>query len=37
MVNDYSLSTSDGVAISDEPTITIKGTEESEFMLFDLA
>ncbi len=37
MVNDYSLSTSDGVAISDEPTITIKGTEDSEFMLFDLA
>ena len=37
MVNDYSLSTSDGVAISDEPTITIKGTAESEFMLFDLA
>ena len=37
MVNDYSLSTSDGVAISDEPTITIQGTEDSEFMLFDLA
>jgi len=37
MVNDYSLSTSDGVAISDEPTITSKGTEDSEFMLFDLA
>lgn len=36
-VNGHSLSTSDGVAISDEPAIVIQGSEESEFMLFDLA
>ena len=37
MVNNHLLSASDGVAISDEPKITIQGNEESEFMLFDLA
>jgi redox-sensitive bicupin YhaK (pirin superfamily) len=36
-VNGHSLSTNDGVAISDEPAIVIQGNEESEFMLFDLA
>ena len=36
-INGHSLSTGDGVAISNEQTITIKGVEETEFMLFDLA
>lgn len=36
-VNGQPLSTSDGVAISDEPTIAINGVGESECMLFDLA
>ena len=36
MVNGHALSSSDGVAVSDESTLVINGNEESEIMLFDL-
>jgi redox-sensitive bicupin YhaK (pirin superfamily) len=36
-LNGESLSTSDGAAIRDETTLSIHGTADSEFMLFDLA
>lgn len=35
-INDFTLHAGDGVAISDEPSITLQGVDESEAMLFDL-
>ncbi len=35
-VNGEEFLTSDGVGITDEPSITIEATEETEFLLFDL-
>ncbi|MFB6276560.1 MAG: pirin family protein [Halothece sp.] len=36
-VNDTPLSTSDGVAVSEENALTIEATEDAEILLFDLA
>ena len=36
-VNGHALEQSDGAAISDEPQLKIKGTKDSEVLLFDLA
>lgn len=36
-INDHRLTTSDGAAISDESSLTIVATADSELMLFDLA
>ncbi|MFH1304545.1 MAG: pirin family protein [Planctomycetota bacterium] len=37
LLNGVSLSTSDGVAVSEEEQLTIQATEDAEIMLFDLA
>ncbi|MBZ5721666.1 MAG: pirin family protein [Acidobacteriia bacterium] len=36
-LNGKALSQGDGAAVSDEPKLTIKGTEDAEILLFDLA
>ena len=36
-LNGHDLSESDGVAMSDETTLTILATNDAEIMLFDLA
>ncbi len=37
MLNDLSLETSDGAAVSDEPLLLIVAAEPAELMLFELA
>jgi redox-sensitive bicupin YhaK (pirin superfamily) len=37
MVNGTSLGTGDGAAISEETSLNIKATEDTEILLFDLA
>ena len=36
-VNGKALKQGDGAAVSDEPKLTIRGTESAEVLLFDLA